>query len=95
MFLKANLHGVKEKRRVAAPPFAHTTSLSHVLKRAIWVLFLAGSMILDVALYSLKKCGGWGGRSPAVRKWTASMTGLKSSITVVRVKPVLLMVRCS
>ena len=55
----------------------------------------AGRMILDVALYSLKKCGGWGGRSPAVRKWTASMMGLKSSMTVVRVKPVLLMVRCS
>ena len=25
---------------------------------------VAGRMILDVALYSLKKCGGWGGRRP-------------------------------
>ena len=47
----------------------------------------AGRMILDVALYSSKKCQGWGGRSPAVRKWTASMMGLKSSLAVVRVKP--------
>ena len=48
MFLKESLHGVKRKRGVGGgaqpaappPPFAHTTSLSRVLKGAIWVLFL-------------------------------------------------------
>ena len=27
----------------------------------------ADRMILAVALYSLKKCGGWGGRSPLLQ----------------------------
>ena len=36
MFLKKILHGGAQ----APPPFAHTTSLSRVLKGAIWALFL-------------------------------------------------------
>ena len=49
MFWKESLHGVKKQARGLGgaappppphPPFAHTTSLSRVLKGAIWVLFL-------------------------------------------------------
>ena len=41
MFLKESLHGAKKSvGGVQPPPFAHTTSLSRVLKGAIWVLFL-------------------------------------------------------
>ena len=54
----------------------------------------ADRIIIAVALYSLQKCGGWGGRSPPVCKWTASMMGLKSSRTMMLVKQVVLMVRC-
>ena len=50
MFLKESLHGVKKNAGLGAgaqpPPFARTTSLSHVLKGAIWVLFLLAGWYL-------------------------------------------------
>ena len=71
-------------RKPPPPPFnTHDVFITRSESGHMGSVF-AGRMILDVALYSLKKCGGWGGRM-----------GLKSSITVVRVKPFLLMVRCS
>ena len=57
MFVKESLRGAK-KRGAAPPPHLR------VLKRGHMGSVFAGRMILDVALYSLKKRGGWGGRRP-------------------------------
>ena len=98
MFLKESLHGVKRNGGVGGgvqpPPICTHDVFITGSERGHMGSVFADRMILAVALYSLKKRGGWGGRSPPVCKWTASMMGLKSSRTMMLVKQVVLMVRC-
>ena len=86
MFLKANLHGVKRKAGELGVGGSAAHPLPPICTHDVFITgserghmgsVFADKMILAVALYSLKKCGGWGGRSPPVCKWTASMMGLK------------------
>ena len=69
MFLKESLHGVQKKAggvgggRSPPPICTHDVFITGSERGHMGSVF-AGRMILAVALYSLKKCGGWGGRSP-------------------------------
>ena len=97
MFLKQSLRGLKRMRGGwggRSPPICtHDVFITGSERGPMGSVF-ADRMTIAMALYSLKKCGGWGGRSPPVCKWTASMMGLKSSLTMMLVKQVVLMVRC-
>ena len=78
--------GLGEAQPTPSPPFAHTTSLSWVLKGAIWVLFLL-AMILDVALHSLKSARGLGGDvAPPFANRLPARWYLNRSITIMRAK---------
>ena len=59
MFLKKILHGGAQ-----APPICTHDVFITGSERGHMGFVFADRMILAVALYSLKKCGGWGGRSP-------------------------------
>ena len=63
MFLKASLHGVKRKRGVWGGLCKHNLFVMGSERVYMGSVF-AGRVILDVALHSLKKHGGWGGRRP-------------------------------
>ena len=64
MFLKESLHGVKKSGGAAPPPICTHDVFITGSERGHMGSVFAGRMILDMALYSLKKARGLGRTSP-------------------------------